>query len=89
DTGIGIAPEHIPRLTERFYRVDAGRSRATGGSGLGLSIVKHVLQRHGATLAVESQEGRGSKFTCHFPRERLQSAPMASVTPLPQRESAL
>jgi two-component system phosphate regulon sensor histidine kinase PhoR len=51
--------------------------------------VKHVLQRHGATLAIESQEGRGSKFTCHFPRERLQSAPMASVTPLPQRESAL
>ncbi|HEY1726702.1 MAG TPA: phosphate regulon sensor histidine kinase PhoR [Steroidobacteraceae bacterium] len=87
DTGIGIAPEHIPRLTERFYRVDAGRSRATGGSGLGLSIVKHVLQRHGATLAVESQEGRGSKFTCHFPRERLQSAPMASITPLPKRES--
>ncbi|HEY3731273.1 MAG TPA: phosphate regulon sensor histidine kinase PhoR [Steroidobacteraceae bacterium] len=89
DTGIGIAPEHIPRLTERFYRVDAGRSRATGGSGLGLSIVKHVLQRHGAILAVESQEGRGSKFTCHFPRERLQSAPLASVTPMPQRESAL
>jgi two-component system phosphate regulon sensor histidine kinase PhoR len=74
DTGIGIAPEHIPRLTERFYRVDAGRSRATGGSGLGLAIVKHVLQRHGAQLSIESQEGRGSKFTCHFPRERLQTA---------------
>ena len=74
DTGIGIAAEHIPRLTERFYRVDAGRSRATGGSGLGLAIVKHVLQRHGAQLSIESEEGNGSTFTCHFPRERLQSA---------------
>jgi two-component system, OmpR family, phosphate regulon sensor histidine kinase PhoR len=74
DTGIGIAPEHIPRLTERFYRVDAGRSRSTGGSGLGLAIVKHVLQRHGAALSIESEEGRGSRFVCHFPRERLQSA---------------
>ena len=74
DTGIGISPEHIPRLTERFYRVDAGRSRATGGSGLGLAIVKHVLQRHGAQLSIESQEGHGSTFTCHFPPERLQPA---------------
>jgi two-component system phosphate regulon sensor histidine kinase PhoR len=72
DTGIGVAPEHIPRLTERFYRVDAGRSRATGGSGLGLAIVKHVLQRHGGQLSIESEEGRGSSFTCHFPPERLQ-----------------
>ncbi len=72
DSGIGIASEHIPRLTERFYRVDPGRSRATGGSGLGLAIVKHVLQRHGATLAIESEEGKGSRFYCHFPRERLQ-----------------
>ncbi|MFI4869498.1 MAG: phosphate regulon sensor histidine kinase PhoR [Steroidobacterales bacterium] len=79
DTGIGIAQEHIPRLTERFYRVDAGRSRATGGSGLGLAIVKHVLQRHGAQLSIESEEGRGSKFTCHFPRERLQSPLKESV----------
>jgi two-component system phosphate regulon sensor histidine kinase PhoR len=74
DTGIGIASEHIPRLTERFYRVDAGRSRATGGSGLGLAIVKHVLQRHGAQLSIDSQEGRGSTFTCHFPPERLRAA---------------
>jgi two-component system phosphate regulon sensor histidine kinase PhoR len=74
DTGIGIASEHIPRLTERFYRVDAGRSRATGGSGLGLAIVKHVLQRHGAQLSIDSQEGRGSTFTCHFPSERLRAA---------------
>jgi two-component system phosphate regulon sensor histidine kinase PhoR len=71
DTGIGIAREHIPRLTERFYRVDAGRSRSMGGSGLGLAIVKHALQRHGATLGVESEEGVGSTFTCHFPAERI------------------
>jgi two-component system phosphate regulon sensor histidine kinase PhoR len=71
DTGIGIAPEHIPRLTERFYRVDAGRSRASGGSGLGLAIVKHVLQRHDASLQIVSEEGRGSTFTCHFPAARL------------------
>jgi two-component system phosphate regulon sensor histidine kinase PhoR len=73
DTGIGIAPEHIPRLTERFYRVDAGRSRASGGSGLGLAIVKHVLQRHGASLQIESEEGRGSTFSCLFPPARLYS----------------
>ncbi len=71
DTGVGIAPEHIPRLTERFYRVDPSRARATGGSGLGLSIVKHALQRHGATLSVESEEGVGSTFTCHFPQRRV------------------
>jgi two-component system phosphate regulon sensor histidine kinase PhoR len=73
DTGIGIAANHIPRLTERFYRADPGRSRATGGSGLGLAIVKHVLQRHGGHLSIESEEGVGSKFTCHFPRERVQN----------------
>jgi two-component system, OmpR family, phosphate regulon sensor histidine kinase PhoR len=71
DTGMGVPPEHIPRLTERFYRVDPGRSRATGGSGLGLAIVKHVLQRHGGTLEVQSTIGVGSTFTCHFPPERL------------------
>ncbi len=71
DTGIGIAPEHIPRLTERFYRVDAGRSRDMGGSGLGLAIVKHALQRHDARLEIHSELGRGSTFTCHFPRRRL------------------
>jgi two-component system, OmpR family, phosphate regulon sensor histidine kinase PhoR len=71
DTGVGIAPEHIPRLTERFYRVDPSRARATGGSGLGLAIVKHALQRHGATLAIESEEGIGSTFSCHFPPRRV------------------
>src|SRR5580692_11012977 len=74
DTGIGIHADHIPRLTERFYRVDAGRARDTGGSGLGLAIVKHVLQRHGATLEIASVQGRGSTFTCHFPPERLRAA---------------
>jgi two-component system, OmpR family, phosphate regulon sensor histidine kinase PhoR len=71
DTGVGIAAEHLPRLTERFYRVDPGRARTSGGSGLGLSIVKHALQRHGATLEIHSVEGQGSVFTCHFPEERL------------------
>jgi two-component system, OmpR family, phosphate regulon sensor histidine kinase PhoR len=71
DTGIGIPAEHIPRLTERFYRVDAGRSRGEGGSGLGLAIVKHALQRHGGWLEVESTEGKGSTFTCQFPTPRI------------------
>ena len=71
DTGPGIPAEHLPRLTERFYRVDPGRSRETGGSGLGLAIVKHALHRHGARLEIDSEEGRGSTFTCHFPIERV------------------
>ncbi|MCL2876354.1 MAG: phosphate regulon sensor histidine kinase PhoR [Betaproteobacteria bacterium] len=71
DSGPGIAPEHIPRLTERFYRVDSDRSRASGGTGLGLSIVKHVLQRHNATLSIESSPSRGSCFTVTFPSERI------------------
>ena len=69
DEGIGIAYEHIPRLTERFYRVDAGRSREQGGTGLGLAIVKHVLDRHGATLHIQSTPGRGSVFRCNFPKQ--------------------
>jgi two-component system phosphate regulon sensor histidine kinase PhoR len=81
DTGIGIAPEHIPRLTERFYRADPGRSRSTGGSGLGLAIVQHVLQRHGGTLDIESVEGQGSTFTCHFPPQRLVAPPRAGAAP--------
>jgi len=71
DTGIGISPEHLPRLTERFYRVDRGRARAKGGSGLGLSIVKHGLQRHGGRLEIVSEEGAGSVFTAHFPARRI------------------
>lgn len=71
DTGIGIPAEHIPRLTERFYRVDPGRARQHGGSGLGLAIVKHALQRHGAWLEIESEEGAGSTFICHFPPQRV------------------
>lgn len=69
DTGIGIAAHHIPRLTERFYRVDVGRSRSRGGTGLGLAIVKHVLLRHQGRLEVESVLGKGSIFTCIFPSE--------------------
>jgi two-component system phosphate regulon sensor histidine kinase PhoR len=71
DTGIGIEPEHIPRLTERFYRVDVGRSRQSGGTGLGLAIVKHVLTRHGGQLRVKSEPGKGSCFTCEFPPHRV------------------
>lgn len=71
DTGIGFAPEHIPRLTERFYRVDRGRSRATGGTGLGLAIVKHVLNRHQATLDIHSEPGHGSRFAVRFPARRV------------------
>jgi two-component system phosphate regulon sensor histidine kinase PhoR len=67
DGGEGIAPEHVPRLTERFYRIDKGRSRASGGTGLGLAIVKHVLNRHEARLTIESEMGQGSTFTCRFP----------------------
>jgi two-component system phosphate regulon sensor histidine kinase PhoR len=70
DDGIGIDAQHIPRLTERFYRVDRGRSRETGGTGLGLAIVKHVLERHQATLNVVSQPGKGSCFTVRFPARR-------------------
>ena len=71
DTGEGIAAEHIPRLTERFYRVDAGRSRERGGTGLGLAIVKHVLNRHDAQLEIESEPGTGSCFRVCFPPSRL------------------
>jgi len=67
DNGEGIAPEHIPRITERFYRVDKSRSRAKGGTGLGLAIVKHVMTRHGGNLHIESQLGKGSIFRCDFP----------------------
>jgi two-component system phosphate regulon sensor histidine kinase PhoR len=71
DTGPGIAPEHLGRLTERFYRVDRSRSRETGGTGLGLAIVKHVAQRHGARLLIESTVGSGSVFSLVFPPQRV------------------
>jgi len=71
DTGIGIPAELIPRLTERFYRVDAGRSRSVGGTGLGLAIVKHALQRHDGSLDIESEEGHGSRFSCRFAPGRV------------------
>jgi two-component system, OmpR family, phosphate regulon sensor histidine kinase PhoR len=71
DTGAGIAPEHLPRLTERFYRVDRSRSRESGGTGLGLSIVKHVVQRHGGELRITSELGKGSRFAFTLPASRV------------------
>ena len=71
DTGEGIAPEHLPRLTERFFRVDKGRSRAEGGVGLGLAIVKYALNRHDADLLIDSEPGVGSTFSCIFPAGRI------------------
>ncbi len=83
DTGIGIEREHLPRLTERFYRVDGSRSRDTGGTGLGLSIVKHVVQRHGGELDIQSELGKGSSFRLLFPASRVRraatAAPMAAA----------
>lgn len=77
DTGIGIAREHLPRLTERFYRVDGSRSRDTGGTGLGLSIVKHVVQRHGGELEISSEKGKGSSFKLLLPAARIRMAQQA------------
>ena len=74
DTGIGIEPRHLHRLTERFFRVDRGRSRDDGGVGLGLAIVKHVLARHDAELEISSEPGSGSRFSCRFPEKRLAEA---------------
>lgn len=81
DTGPGIPLHHIPRLTERFYRVDCGRSGATGGSGLGLAIVKHVLSRHGGQLEIRSQLGVGSTFDCRFPARLSVREPDAGSPP--------
>jgi two-component system phosphate regulon sensor histidine kinase PhoR len=74
DTGIGIEREHLPRLAERFYRVDGSRSRETGGTGLGLSIVKHVVQRHGGELDMQSEPSKGSRFRLVFPSARVRAA---------------
>lgn len=84
DQGMGIAPEHLPRLTERFYRVDRSRSRETGGTGLGLAIVKHVAQRHDAELQIESTPGRGSTFRIVFGAFRVRQRILASPTSVDQ-----
>jgi two-component system phosphate regulon sensor histidine kinase PhoR len=73
DFGPGIAPEHLPRLTERFYRVDVGDSRAQGGTGLGLSLVKHILARHRGRLLIESVPKNGAVFTACFPQTKIPS----------------
>jgi two-component system phosphate regulon sensor histidine kinase PhoR len=83
DSGIGVAAEHVPRLTERFYRVDRSRSRATGGTGLGLAIVKHVLLRHQAELEIASELGRGSTFAVRLPARRVERAPETGDAPPP------
>ena len=90
DDGPGIAPEHLPRITERFYRVDRSRSRETGGTGLGLSIVKHVVQRHQGELIIHSQPGQGSSFCIQFPAGRVRTAPSAvagSAAQHPQQQA--
>jgi two-component system, OmpR family, phosphate regulon sensor histidine kinase PhoR len=79
DNGQGIAPEHLPRLTERFYRVDRGRSRAAGGTGLGLAIVKHIMNRHDGSLEIMSTPGAGSTFSLRFPPERVRTAQAVST----------
>jgi two-component system, OmpR family, phosphate regulon sensor histidine kinase PhoR len=79
DTGIGIEPQHIDRLTERFYRVDRSRSRETGGTGLGLAIVKHVLSRHQARLDIQSTPGSNSTFSVVFPDTRRVAAGHAAA----------
>ena len=81
DTGIGIAAEHLPRLTERFYRVDGGRGRDQGGTGLGLAIAKHALQRHDAQLVIHSEPGVGSRFECRFPAHRVVADPSTTGCP--------
>ena len=93
DTGVGIAKEHIPRLTERFYRVDGSRSRATGGTGLGLAIVKHVAQRHGGELNICSTPGQGSQFRFVLPalhvRQDVAAADIAVIDHTPLHLPAL
>ena len=79
DFGPGIAPEHLPRLTERFYRVDVGDSRAQGGTGLGLSLVKHILARHRGRLLIESVPKNGATFTACFPQTKAARLPPKSI----------
>ncbi|MDQ6683685.1 MAG: phosphate regulon sensor histidine kinase PhoR [Pseudomonadota bacterium] len=88
DTGRGIAREHLSRLTERFYRVDSGRSRDSGGTGLGLAIVKHVAQRHGGELDVESEPGKGSTFRLILPAVRVRAGPTEPRQPPDESQAA-
>jgi two-component system phosphate regulon sensor histidine kinase PhoR len=88
DSGPGIEAEHLPRLTERFYRVDRSRSRETGGTGLGLAIVKHVAQRHGGHINIQSTIGKGSIFSIALPMSRVQAfskedTHLQPITPMP------
>ena len=87
DSGPGIEPRHVPRLTERFYRVDNSRSRETGGTGLGLAIVKHILTRHQAALEIESEPGRGSVFSAVFPAQRVREAAVAATVAVATRDT--
>jgi two-component system phosphate regulon sensor histidine kinase PhoR len=80
DYGPGIAPEHLPRLTERFYRVDVSESRAQGGTGLGLALVKHILNRHGGRLTIDSVAGQGATFTAHLPLAAPESTKYPGVS---------
>jgi len=79
DQGEGIARQHLPRLTERFYRIDTARSRELGGTGLGLAIVKHIASRHRAVLSIESEPGQGSVFSVRFPN--ISAKPPGSAAP--------
>ena len=88
DTGYGIPASHLPRITERFYRVSTSRSRELGGTGLGLAIVKHVLNLHQARLEIESEVGQGSMFSIHFTPERVCPRESAPPHPLIQSQSA-
>jgi two-component system phosphate regulon sensor histidine kinase PhoR len=88
DRGEGIAPEHLPRLTERFYRVDAGRSRSVGGTGLGLAIVKHIVGRHRGRLDIRSELGEGTSVRIYLPRA-LAPAPAPPPAPAPSPGAAL
>jgi len=87
DTGPGIARVHLPRLTERFYRVDGSRSRESGGTGLGLAIVKHVMQRHGGELDIASEPGKGSTFRLVFPAPRVRGATAAAASASPREDA--
>ncbi len=88
DNGVGIAREHLPRLTERFYRVDGSRSRDTGGTGLGLAIVKHILQRHGGEIDIQSELGKGSSFRLIYPAARVRAV-AGAVDAAPARAGAM